>query len=58
MVSFCGVIPPEKSGGSVEAIRLDLEVGLTSVIPPEKSGGSVEAESPGQTLPSQSGHSA
>ena len=39
------VIPPEKSGGSVEASPLSLRLpSFPLPIPPEKSGGSVEAQ--------------
>ena len=39
-------IPPEKSGGSVEASIWATVRTLVRSIPPEKSGGSVEAKRP------------
>ena len=44
LVYFAFDIPPEKSGGSVEASARFRWVVLVPSIPPEKSGGSVEAK--------------
>ena len=51
-------IPPEKSGGSVEAGIKRCILSHSSAIPPEKSGGSVEAPLSGRFLRVLVSHSA